>query len=126
MAQTKRKRRRKHSGTQAGTVARQRSSTARPQTKAEQREASSRRRAERLDQPPTWRGAATRAGIAAAIFAVVVVLLFGQPPLNGLALAGVMFAIYIPMSYFTDRFIYNRRQRRKETGGEARSPRSER
>lgn len=114
MGQTKRKRRRKHSGTQAGTVeSRRRSSAARPETKAEKRQTARQRREARLDQPPTWVGAAKRAAIAAVIFAVVVIVVFARPVAAGLALALVMFAIYIPMSYFTDRFIYNRRQRRK-------------
>lgn len=126
MAQTKKKRRRKHSGTQAGTIDRRASARERPQTKAESREAAKRKRLERLDRPPTWRGAAGRAAIAAAIFAVVVVLAFGRPPLEGLALAVAMFVIYIPMSYVTDRFIHNRRQRRKSASAGARKAPSER
>jgi len=124
VAQTKKKRRRKHAGTQAGTVERSRSSASkRPQSKAESREAARKRRMERLDQPPTWTGAIKRAAIAAVIFAAVVIFAFGRPPLAGLALAGVMFVIYIPMSYFTDRFIHNRRRRQRETS--ARKPRGE-
>ena len=116
MAQTKKKRRRKHTGTQAGTVERRASagSRGRPQSKEESRTAARERRIERLNTPPTWRGAVIRAAIAAAIFAVVVVLLFGRPPAQGLALAGVMFLIYIPMSYFTDKFMYARRQRQRQ------------
>jgi hypothetical protein len=128
VAQTKKKRRRKHSGTQAGTVDRRTGGGAgeRTRTKAESREDARRKRLERLDRPPTWRGAAGRAAIAAAIFAAVVVLAFGRPPLAGLALAVAMFVIYIPMSYFTDRFIYNRRQRRKAAGAGGRKASSER
>lgn len=124
MAQTKKKRRRKHSGTQAGTVERRSGGGARPRSKAESREVAKQKRLERLDRPPTWRGAAGRAAIAAAIFAVVVILAFGRPPLEGLALAVAMFVIYIPMSYVTDRFMYNRRQRKKAaTGGAGKASR---
>jgi len=28
----------------------------------------------------------------------------------------VMIALYLPMSYYTDRFLYNRRQRQKQAG----------
>ncbi len=80
----------------------------------------------RLHTPPTWRGAVTRAAVAALIFAVVVILLFRRPPLEGAALAAVMFVIYIPMSYFTDRFMYSRRQRQKQRGGGSGEARSDR
>ena len=123
MAQTKKKRRRKHSGTQAGTVERSAASAPGGRSKAAGKQASRERREARLDTPPTWRGAVGRAAIAALIFAVVVVLLFRRPPVEGITLAAVMFVIYIPMSYFTDRFIHNRRRRQRETS--ARKPRGE-
>lgn len=118
MAQTKKKRRRKHSGTQAGTVERRASSgSGGARGKADSKETARERREARLNTPPSWRGAVIRAAIAAVIFAIVVILLFKRPPVQGLGLAGVMFVIYIPMSYFTDRFVYNRRQRQKRGGG---------
>ena len=116
MAQTKKKRRRKHSGTQAGTVARQQRQ-ARPQTKEDRREEARRRRLERLDRPPTVRGSLGRAAIAAAIFVGVVIVAFGRSPVQGLALGVFMFALYVPVGYFTDLFIYRRRQRKKRAGG---------
>ena len=119
MAQTKKKRRRKHSGTQAGTIQRQ----ARPQTKEERREATRRKRAERLDRPPTLRGSIGRAAIAARFFLAVVIVAFGRSPAEGLSLGVVMFLLYIPIGYFTDLFIYRRRQRKKRAGGERAQPR---
>ncbi len=113
MAQTKKKRRRKHSGTQAGTVRRQ-TRERRPATKQEKREEARRRRIERLDRPPTLRGSLTRAGVAAAVFVGVVIILFGRPLIEGLALGAFMFLLYIPVSYYTDLFIYRRRQKKKE------------
>lgn len=112
MAQTKRKRRRKHSGTQAGTVQR-RPSTARPATKEEKREEARRRRAERMSRAPTWRGAVVRAAIAAVIFVFVVALALQRPIVEGLGLGAVMFLLYIPIGYYTDTFVYRRRQRKQ-------------
>jgi hypothetical protein len=109
---TKRKRRRKHRGTQAGTIERA-GRTSRPRTREEAKEISRRRRQERMDKPPTWRGSAQRAAIAAALFGVLVVVAFGRPVAQGVALAAFMFLIYIPLGYGTDRVIYNFRQRRK-------------
>lgn len=111
MAQT-RKRRRKHAGTQAGTIER-RGRTSKPTAAAARAGGTARSaRPNRLDQPPTWKGAAIRAGISALIFTAVVILAFQQPPLQGAQLGLAMFALYVPMSYFIDRFLYNRRQRR--------------
>lgn len=113
MAQTKKKRRTKHRGNAAGVIE-ARGRTGRPPTEAERRAAARAQvRANRFDQPPSWRSAANRAAVAALIFGLAVVLLFGQDPSQGIALAGLMLVIYIPMTYLTDSFIYNRRQRKK-------------
>ena len=113
MAQTKRKRRRKHRGTAAGTIE-TRGRTGRPtSTRADARSISRERRAARFDRPPTWRGALNRALISAAVFAVAVVLIFKRPVASGLFLGAAMVLLYLPMSYYMDRALYNRRQRRK-------------
>ena len=70
--------------------------------------------AERLDQPPNWRSSVNRAAIAAAVFAVVIVLAFGRPIASGALLGIVMFAIYVPLGYATDSAIYRFRQRKKQ------------
>jgi hypothetical protein len=116
MAQTRKKRRRKHRGTQAGTIDRA-GRTGRPRTKEEAKAITRQRRQERLDKPPTLKGAVQRAGIAAAVFGVLVVLLFGRDPAQGAVLALFMFALYIPLGYATDKAIYNFRQRRKARAG---------
>jgi hypothetical protein len=113
MAQSKPKRRRKHRGTQAGTIERA-GRTGRPQTREEAKRIARDRRAHRLDQPPTWRGAVNRAAIAAVVFGVLVVVLFGRAVSAGAFLAAFMFLLYIPLGYLTDRVIYNFRQRRKQ------------
>ena len=116
MAQTKRKRRRKHRGTPAGTIERA-GRTGRPRTREEGKQIARRRREERLNRPPTWRSAVNRAGIAAAVFGVLVVLLFGRAVTQGAALAAFMFLLYIPLGYGTDQMIYRFRQRRQGAGG---------
>jgi hypothetical protein len=112
VAKTRKKRRRKHSGTQAGTVQRQAPQRT-PQTKEERREYARRRRTERLERPPTLRGSVGRAAIGAAIFAAVVTLGFGRSPVQGLSLGIVMFLLYIPIGYLVDLFLHRRHQRKK-------------
>jgi Flp pilus assembly protein TadB len=115
VAQTKRKRTRKHRGTPAGTIARS-GRTGRGQNRQDAKSISRQRREERLSKPPSWRGSVTRAAIAAAVFGVLVVVLFKRPIAGGVALAGVMFLLYIPLGYATDLGIYRFRQRRKADG----------
>lgn len=110
MAQTKRKR--KHRGTPAGTIE-ARGRTGRPPTAGEVKKTAAARRQERLDRPPTWRGAVNRAAIAALIFAVVATLALGQPPAAAAVLALLAFAMYVPSGYFIDKLIYERRQKQR-------------
>jgi Flp pilus assembly protein TadB len=112
MAQTRRKRRRKHRGTPAGTIERQ-SRTGRPRTRQEAKEISRRRRDERLTKPPTLRGAVNRAAIAAAVFGVLIALVFHRAVPAAAALAAFMFLIYIPLGYATDKALFRFRQRRR-------------
>ena len=116
MAQTKRKRTRKHRGTPAGTIERA-GRTGRPQTREDAKQIARQRRRERLDTAPTWKGSINRAAIAAAVFGVLVTLAFGRSIAQGVILAGFMFLLYIPLGYTTDQAIYRFRQRRKAAGG---------
>ena len=113
MAQTKRKRTRKHRGTPAGTIDRA-GRTGRPQTREDAKQIARQRRQDRLDRPPTWSGSVNRAAIAAAVFAVLVVALFDRSVAQGAVLGGFMFALYIPLGYVTDSAIYRYRLRKKE------------
>jgi Flp pilus assembly protein TadB len=116
MAQTKRKRRSKHRGTAAGTVESRGRTGRKPDAKernASKSEQSRQRRLERLDRPPTWKSAGQRALIAAAVFLVAVLVLFKQKPGAAISLAAFMVLIYLPMGYYTDLFMYRRRQRKK-------------
>lgn len=123
MAQSKKKRRTKHRGTQAGNVE-TRGRTSRPTSRAQAKQHAAQRRqanrVERANQPPTWRSATIRAGFAAVVFFVVLVL-FQQPPVSAIFVAIVMFGLYIPMGYYTDRFLYQRRMRKEAAAKKAKS-----
>jgi len=111
MAQTKRKR--KHRGTPAGTIE-ARGRTGRPPASSEVKQTAAQRRQERLDRPPTWRGSANRAAIAALIFFVIAIIALGQPPGAAGVLALLAFAMYVPSGYYMDKLIYQRRQKQKQ------------
>jgi hypothetical protein len=115
MAQTKRKRTRKHRGTPAGTIDRA-GRTGRPQTRQDAKQIARQRRQERLDSPPTWSSSVNRAAIAAAVFGGLVILAFGRSVAQGVILAGFMFLLYIPLGYMTDMAIYRYRLRKKSGG----------
>jgi hypothetical protein len=115
MAQTKRKRTRKHRGTPAGTIDRA-GQTGRPQTREDAKKISRDRRKERLNRPPSWRSAINRAAIAALLFGVLLVILFKRDIAQGLALGAFMFVLYIPLGYATDTMIYRFRQRKRGGG----------
>lgn len=112
MAQTKKRRTRKHRGTPAGTIDRA-GRTGRPKTRDEAKKIARQRRTGRLEKPPTWRGSVNRAAIAAIVFGVLIVVAFGRKIEQGAALAAFMFLLYIPLGYATDLAIYRFRQRRK-------------
>jgi hypothetical protein len=123
MAHTKKKRRRKHRGTQAGTVQRPVRSTAR--TKEQRRAAARERRVSRFTRPPSWRGAIIRGTLASVAFGALLVVLFDRPVQAALPLAAFMILLYVPLTYMTDRFMYDRR-RRKMGAAPARPPARER
>jgi hypothetical protein len=109
MAQTKRKR--KHRGTAAGTVEKpaHNRSTRKAPAKPSAREA----REARMMRPPSWRSAANKAGIAAIVFGVALLLLFKRPVAEAVVWTVVVFFFYTPLGFWTDRAVYNRRMRAK-------------
>jgi hypothetical protein len=115
MAQTRRKRTRKHRGTPAGTIERA-GRTGRPQTRQDAKQIARQRRQERLDRPPTWGSSVNRAAIAAAVFGILVILVFKRSVPQGVILAGFMFLLYIPLGYVTDMAIYRYRMRKRAGG----------
>jgi hypothetical protein len=117
MAQTKRKRTRKHRGNAAGIVERpahnSRGSTPATTTSGRSsKEEARRRRIDRMSRPPTWKGAAQRAGVAAALFAVLITIFFKERVATSITLALFMLVVYVPLSYITDRALYNWRQKK--------------
>jgi hypothetical protein len=112
MAQTKRKRRSKHRGTAAGTVE-ARGRTGRKPTQAESRKTT---RQSRLDRPPSWNGAFLKSALMASVlFVLTRIGLFGEETTIGQSLVITVFALllYTPAAYLTDRWVYQRNQKRK-------------
>jgi len=114
MAQTNRRRRRKHRGTQGGSLDRRGGRSSRPRSRQEARSRAKRQMTDRRDVAPTWRRAFNRGAIAAVIFLVLLLLAFKRPVAEALPLAGFMLAVYIPMGFYLDRFLYQRRQAQKQ------------
>jgi|SRR5215210_2941146 len=112
MAQTKRKRTRKHRGTPAGTIERA-GRTGRPQTRQDAKAIARQRREERAQKPPTWSGAVNRAAIAGVVFGILVIAVFGYTIEAGAALAAFMFLLYIPAGYYFDQMVFRYRQRKQ-------------
>lgn len=111
MAQTKKKRRRKHRGTQGGRIDANRRS-ARPRSREEAKaRARARRSAPRGNSPPTWRSAITRAVVAALIFTVLLILIFRRSLGAALGLGAIMLVFYIPAGYYIDQMMWRRRER---------------
>jgi len=117
MGTTRRKRRSKHRGTAAGTIE-ARGRTGRKLTPAEARKAqAAQRRTDRALRPPTWNAAILRAVIAALLlFAFTQLGLVGERLTVGAGLALALFsiALYVPLGYLFDKFVYNRRLRQAQ------------
>ena len=121
MAQTKRKRRRKRRGTQGGRVDER--PRGRPRNRAEARQRarsrgkpgqSRQRGLQRTAQPPSWRSAFWKGLAAAAIFFVLIAVVFGRGISEALPVALAMLAFYVPLAYLTDRFFYGRQLRKEQ------------
>src|SRR4051812_32241438 len=116
MAQTKRKRRTKHRGNAAGIVEARGRTGRKPnadERKPSKREEAKGRREERMNRPPTWKAAAQRAALAAVFMAVVLLFIARGNVVAVLVPAVIAMALYVPLGYYTDLWIYNRRQRKK-------------
>jgi len=125
MAQTKRKRQTKHRGNAAGIVE-SRGRTGRKPTSAEkslagrEKALTREKRLDRLDRPPTWMGAFYRALAAAVLMAAMSLLLLSKHnPGQVFEIFPIVLLGYIPISYYTDLWLYRRRQRKKAREGKA-------
>jgi hypothetical protein len=123
MAQTKRRRQTKHRGNAAGVVE-SRGRTGRKPTTAEKTGkagapgSAKERRLERMEREPTWRGAIVRA-MAAAVLMLLISILLLKKPNQAIALFPIVLIAYVPISYYTDTWLYKRRMasKAKQTGG---------
>jgi drug/metabolite transporter (DMT)-like permease len=113
VAQTRKRRRRKHRGTQGGSIDR-RGRASRPRSRQEARARTRKQLGQKREGPPTWRSAVNRGLLGAGIFLVLLILLFRQPVASSVALSALMLALYIPLGYYMERFFYNRRQAAKQ------------
>jgi hypothetical protein len=119
MAQTKRKRRSKHRGNAAGSIeARGRTSRRANLSPAEQKKADrAAARQARMSKAPTWNGAFLKAALMAALlFVFTQIGLFGGnvPIGQSIVLCAFALLLYTPLAYVTDRWVYQRAQRRKQ------------
>ncbi|CAN5469708.1 hypothetical protein BH20ACT15_BH20ACT15_15120 [soil metagenome] len=125
MAPTKKKRRRKHRGTQGGRVDTR--PKGRPRNRAEARQRAQSKGSKktkgsgnraavgaRTVGPPTWGGAIKKGAVAALVFFALIAVVFGRGPGPAAGLAGFMLVFYVPMAYYTDRFFYNRQLRKAQ------------
>jgi len=124
MAQTRRKRQTKHRGNAAGIVE-SRGRTGRKPTAAEksgdprERERERERKLDRRDRPPTWGSAFIKAMIASLALVFIVIVLLHKSASSTPLLFPVVLGLYTVVSYYSDKFVYTRRQRKKamERGG---------
>jgi hypothetical protein len=127
MAQTRRKRRTKHRGNAAGVVE-SRGRTGRKPTAAEksgkaaEAAKAKQQRLDRTNRPPTWRGAFVRALVAATALVLLSGLVLKASAGQSVAYFFVGLIAYTPISYYSDSWLYKRRQakaRAKGGGGKA-------
>ncbi len=127
MAQTKRRRRRKHRGTQTGRID-TRGPRGRPRTREEaksrarQKQSSKKKRVDPRDLHPTWSGAFKRGLIGAGVFFLLFWLAFQRPVAGAAVLSIAMLAMYVPLGYYIDRFMWRRRMRQQQAARAAKRP----
>jgi hypothetical protein len=117
VAQTKRKRRSKHRGNAAGQIE-SRGRTGRRPTEEELRTGSRETaRERRMNKPPTWNSAFLKSLLMAVLlFVFTRIGLFGDevPISQSILLCAFALLLYTPLAYVTDRWVYQRAQRRKQ------------
>ena len=111
MAQTKRKT--KHRGNAAGVVE-SRGRTGRKPTGPVKK-----KYADKRDKPPSWLQAFYKAAIAAVLVLLVSMFLFKKAN-QAIKLFPIVLLIYVPLSYYIDRMMYQRYQRIKAKERQAR------
>ena len=117
MAQTKRKRRSKHRGNAAGVVEARGRTGRRPSEEELRKAGRESARERRMNKPPTWNGAFLKAGLMAGLlFLFTRIGVFGSDAGIGQSLFLCLFALllYTPLAYVTDRWVYQRAQRKRQ------------
>lgn len=125
MAQTRRKRQTKHRGNAAGVIE-SRGRTGRKPTAAEksgdprERVREKEKQLDKRDRPPTWSGAFLKAMIAAIVLLLFVILALKQSN-QAIGLFPIVLVMYTVISYYSDKWMYDRRMRKKAqaSGGSA-------
>jgi Flp pilus assembly protein TadB len=128
VAQTRRKRQTKHRGNAAGVVE-SRGRTGRKPTAAEKSgsprdvaRAKEEKLLDKRDRPPTWRAAFTKAMFAAVVLLLVVIVLLHQKSNGAIELFPIVLVMYTLVSFYTDKWVYDRRQRKKAREGGGKAP----
>lgn len=127
MAQTRRKRQTKHRGNAAGVVE-SRGRTGRKPTAAEKSGSprdvarAKEKLVDKRDRPPSWRAAFTKAMFAAVVLLLVVIVLLHQKSNGAIELFPLVLVMYTLVSFYTDKWVYDRRQRKKAREGGGKAP----
>ena len=122
MAQTKRKRRTKHRGNAAGRVEARGRTGRKPDAKEVKpagRFGGAAAAADRRDTAPTWKSAAAKSAFASIVLFVFIALdVFNTNTSTAAAvfMCTLAWVLYTPLTYFLDKTMYDRRQRRKNRG----------
>jgi hypothetical protein len=114
VARTTKKRRRKHRGTQSGSIDR-RGRAGRPRSREEARARAKKQVGGRRGElPPSWGSAIGRAAFGAVIFFILLILLFQRAVGESLLLSALMLLVYIPLGHAIDGFLYRRKLRARQ------------
>jgi drug/metabolite transporter (DMT)-like permease len=115
MAQTKRKRRTKHRGNAAGVVESRGRTGRRPTSEEQRKTGRETARERRMSRPPSWNSAFLKAALMAGLlFLFTRIGVFGSDTSISQSIVLCAFAIllYTPLAYVTDRWVYQRAQKR--------------
>lgn len=113
------RRKRKHRGTQTGSIDRRGRGKPRNRQEAMARARKGGGAADRRMRPPTWDGAIKRGLFFAVLLFPLSTLVFGQPVVGALVLTVIAAIFYVPLGYYTDRFFYQRRQAKEQAERQA-------
>jgi Flp pilus assembly protein TadB len=119
MAQTKRKRRTKHRGNAAGSIESRGRTGRKPTAEEQKKSARQTARDRRVARPPSWNSAALKSSaMAVLLFALTQfhVLSKNTTLSQGLVLSIFALVLYTPLAYMTDRWVYERQQKKLKQG----------